>query len=274
MNHSFNVEYATTYGLEEAIIIENFIFWITKNRANEKHQHEVLIDGVKEIRTFTYNSAKALTELFPYMNERRIYRVMESLVEQGVLIKGNYSSNGYDRTLWYAFKMENAFCGVGKSIYQNRKMDSPNKETHLPNLVNHDTDINTDIKPDGKPNINKEPIQFHQAQKVKAFHEHHKKHLASKKQTELKQTFHQVDELGRELDWDLDKYDKLIFWKPKHEFWMKTTDTAHYLLKALKDIALNDIPTPTRTLDDELMEKVNEDNNQNSLDEELMSKFV
>lgn len=256
MNHSFNVQYATEFGIEEAIVIENFIFWIQKNRANQKHQYTVDIDGVPETRTFTYNSAKALAELFPYMNERRIYRVMESLVEQGVLIKGNYSSNGYDRTLWYAFKDENAFTNFGKPIYQISKMEKPNMEPHLPNMVKHDTDINTDIIPDSKTNINSEPIQFSQAQKVKKFQERHRKHLEVKKQNELQQTFYQVDQLGRELDWDIDKYEKLIFWKSKHEFWMKTTDTAHYLLKALKDIALNDIPIQTKTLDDELMEKI------------------
>ena len=41
MNHSFNVDIATKYGIEEAIVLENTYFWLEKNKANKRH----LIDG-------------------------------------------------------------------------------------------------------------------------------------------------------------------------------------------------------------------------------------
>lgn len=37
MNHSFNVEIATKYGMLEAVLLENINFWITKNKANGKN---------------------------------------------------------------------------------------------------------------------------------------------------------------------------------------------------------------------------------------------
>ena len=68
MNHSFNVELAIKYGIEEAILIENFAFWIKKNAANNKNY----ING----EYWTYNSAKALEELFPYMNLKKVQRTL------------------------------------------------------------------------------------------------------------------------------------------------------------------------------------------------------
>lgn len=101
MEHSFNIEYAQKYGLEEAILIGNMRHWITKNKANRKH----IYDG----RTWTYNSHKAFVEIYPYWNEHKIRRILDSLVEQGVLVKGNYNKMSYDRTTWYAFNDESLF---------------------------------------------------------------------------------------------------------------------------------------------------------------------
>jgi len=40
MTHHFEVEDAEKFGVNAAIILSNIKFWISKNRANEKHQHE------------------------------------------------------------------------------------------------------------------------------------------------------------------------------------------------------------------------------------------
>jgi hypothetical protein len=101
MEHHFNTEYALKYGIEEAIVINNLQFWITKNRANKKH----LIEN----RTWTYNSYKAFSEIFPYWNEHKMKRILDSLVEKEILLRENYNKSGYDRTCWYAFKDENSF---------------------------------------------------------------------------------------------------------------------------------------------------------------------
>jgi hypothetical protein len=130
MTHQFDVEIAMTYGIEEAIIINNLQFWIRKNRANEKNS----FDG----RTWTYNSRKAMVDLFPYMTESKIRRIMESLVEKSVLVTGNYNKSSYDRTLWYAFNDE--------SKWQIEPI-------HLSKSANGNDDLARpipDIKPDGK----------------------------------------------------------------------------------------------------------------------------
>lgn len=94
----FEEKLAVMYGLEEAIILQNLMFWIKKNRANSKHFH----DG----RYWTYNSAKAFETLFPFWNRAKIYRILESLEKQGAIFCGNYNDVAYDRTRWYAVKDE------------------------------------------------------------------------------------------------------------------------------------------------------------------------
>lgn len=95
MNHSFDVEHAIRYGLEEAVFIHHFLFWITKNDANRKHLHKG--------RVWTYNSVNAFQEIFPYLTIKQIRRVLDSLEDQKVIISGNYNKSACDRTKWYAF---------------------------------------------------------------------------------------------------------------------------------------------------------------------------
>lgn len=37
------------------------------------------------------------------MTESKIYRVLKSIEEKGVILKGNYNETKYDRTTWYSF---------------------------------------------------------------------------------------------------------------------------------------------------------------------------
>ena len=98
MEHHFNVEVAKMYGVEEAILIHNIFFWVKKNVANDRHKH----DG----RYWTYNSSKAFAELFPYFNEKKIYRLLSDMCQKKILIKGNFNKNAFDRTMWYSLSDE------------------------------------------------------------------------------------------------------------------------------------------------------------------------
>lgn len=95
MEHSFNVHFAQKYGIEEAIIVHNFYFWLRKNIANEKHLH----NG----RYWTYNSNNAFTQLFPYINKTKIFRVLKHLEECDIILKDNFNTSVWDKTLWYSF---------------------------------------------------------------------------------------------------------------------------------------------------------------------------
>ena len=51
MNHQFDVKIATEYGLVEALLMQNFQFWILRNKANGEME--------REGRTWTFNSVRA-----------------------------------------------------------------------------------------------------------------------------------------------------------------------------------------------------------------------
>lgn len=94
MQHHFNVEVATQYGVHSAILLDNLYYWIEKNRANGNN----FFDG----HYWTYNSKKALSELFPYLSEKQVRTAIENLVNDGILITGNYNEMKMDRTMWYS----------------------------------------------------------------------------------------------------------------------------------------------------------------------------
>jgi hypothetical protein len=94
MTHIFDVEIAKEYGVNAAILLQNLGYWIMRNKANETNY----FDG----RYWTFNSRKAYRELFPYMSERQIDTAFKKLIDNGLVITGNYNKLKYDRTLWYA----------------------------------------------------------------------------------------------------------------------------------------------------------------------------
>lgn len=146
MEHYFNVEIAKVYGIEEAIFIHNMFFWIKKNVANNRHKH----DG----RYWTYNSSKAFAELFPYFNEKKIYRLLADMCQKKILIKGNFNKNAFDRTMWYSLSDELLYA-LDKEKYDVSKMSDrfdEIKKNHFPKTGNPLPDSGEPI-PYSKPNI-------------------------------------------------------------------------------------------------------------------------
>lgn len=147
MNHSFNVEIATQYGIEKAILIENFYFWISKNKANKKN----IYDG----KPYTYNTAEAFEELFPYMKARKISQLLREMEQENLIISRQFGK--YDRTKSYTLTDYALSLFVQSNIQkhdngtnQNMTMDSQDKVCSL------NTDINTDINPDVNTDIYKQ----------------------------------------------------------------------------------------------------------------------
>ena len=118
MNYSFDIRLAKKFGVEEAIMLSNFQFWILKNKANEKHLHEG--------KTWTYNSIKSFAKLFPFWSEKQIRRILDSLIKQGVIQTGNFNNSQYDRTIWYCFVDETKWLSEKvNTTSEKSKMDMP-----------------------------------------------------------------------------------------------------------------------------------------------------
>lgn len=139
MRYMFNIALAKKYGLDEAVFLENLIFWVIRNRANGKN----FFDG----RTWTYNSVRAFKELFSFWSTQQLRRVLDSLLKQGVIVKGNYNQNPYDRTLWYALADEDTL------IKEYGQIDLPKPTNGVAGASEPIPDIKPDSKPDNKPDI-------------------------------------------------------------------------------------------------------------------------
>jgi DNA-binding PadR family transcriptional regulator len=133
MQHHFNTDIAKQYDIITAILLDNFYYWIEKNRLNERN--------FKDGRYWTYNTRKAILEWFPYLNERQLDYALKKMVEQGLLVKGNYNENKYDRTLWYAIT------DFGYSMLQNCKM------YYIEDTYIHQTNTNTNTKTTNKTDL-------------------------------------------------------------------------------------------------------------------------
>ncbi len=138
MNYSFDIDVAEKLGVNAAIVVQNLQFWIKKNEANNKHFHDD--------RYWTFNSIKAWKDLFPFWSDRQIRKILDDLIEKGIIIKGNYNELKYDRTLWYAFT------DYGISILHNCQMKvtdlSNRSDKNVEPIPDINTDINTDVNTD------------------------------------------------------------------------------------------------------------------------------
>ena len=152
MEHHFNIEIARVYGIKEAILIHNLHYWIKYNVANNRHFY----DG----RYWTYNTANAFVEIFPYLTATKIYRVLSNLEEKHIISKGVYNQEKYIRTKWYSFTDEglqmlfdNGYDIIGFSeSFQKCKMQFAKmqnvicKNAKCNNIYNNTDIINTDSK--------------------------------------------------------------------------------------------------------------------------------
>lgn len=143
MVHTFDSNIAAKYGVNAAILLQNLYYWIEKNRANEKHFY----DGYY----WTFNSVKAYEEMFPYMSVRQIRTAFDKLESNGLIIKGNYNAQQYDRTTWYALT-ERAYALFKNDICicQNEQMDLSETE----NGFDADDKPIPNNKPNNKPDNN------------------------------------------------------------------------------------------------------------------------
>jgi hypothetical protein len=98
MQHHFTIEIASKYGLNCAILLDNFVFWQIHNETNKKNY----FDG----RYWTYNSIKAFQEQFPYLTLKQIRGAIQKLEDEGLIASGKYSDNPYDQTKWYSVEAQ------------------------------------------------------------------------------------------------------------------------------------------------------------------------
>lgn len=91
-NHYFNINIATKYGVNCAVVLQNICYWIEKNTGNSQNFYDN--------KYWTYNPIKEFKKQFPYLTERQIRSALETLKDEGLVLTANYNKT-CDRTLWY-----------------------------------------------------------------------------------------------------------------------------------------------------------------------------
>lgn len=152
--YGFYVEIAQKYGLDVSALLYNMIFWIRANKANRRHFH----DG----RYWTYNSAQALCELFPFWSRKKIQRLLKECEEKGLLVSGNYNDNAFNQTKWYALGdsllllLKNSYMDCSKTSNVDWPHAPTPLDTYDQSFIGADiniTDINTDNKHNENTNV-------------------------------------------------------------------------------------------------------------------------
>ena len=133
LSHSFSVEYAEMYGVECAILINHFQFWVEQNKAMGRNFH----DG----RTWMYQTQAEIAAIYPYWNRDKVQDLIQKLLEFKVLVKGNYNKKKFDKTSWYAFENEEMF-----TIVRNRTIECAESHTPLCGTAQPIPDTKTNTK--------------------------------------------------------------------------------------------------------------------------------
>jgi hypothetical protein len=137
--HAFKVEHAELWGIECAIVISHFIYWVEYNLRLKRN--------FKDNRTWTYQTQIEMAAHFPYWSEDQIYRILKKLTNLQIIIKGNFNKSAYDRTIWYAFKNEFMFINptkINNTIPQNRGMDSEEERNEFHEIAEPIPNTKTD----------------------------------------------------------------------------------------------------------------------------------
>lgn len=142
----FDVDVAKEVGIIAAILFQNIAFWCQHSRANNKN----FFDG----RYWTFNTNKAMCELFPYLSSKMIRTALQKLVDEGLIITGNYNKLAYDRTTWYALTEK------GESIFLNGKKELPVGANGIDRSGEPIPDINTDINANINTDVGKKRKRF------------------------------------------------------------------------------------------------------------------
>ena len=145
-HHSFNTAVAEDFGVEKAILLEHFVFWVRKNYANR-------INIYKDGKAYTYNSAEAFAEIFTYFKTRKIAELLRQMEADGLLhsiqIRGTDRRKSYtvsDKGWSYYIAQ-----GCDSGMVENEPMDCQDNDAPLSeNCIMENTEVQfssiTDIK--------------------------------------------------------------------------------------------------------------------------------
>ena len=228
-HHSFNTAVAEDFGVEKAILLEHFVFWVRKNYANR-------INIYKDGKAYTYNSAEAFAEIFTYFKTRKIAELLRQMEADGLLhsiqIRGTdrrksytvsdkgwsyYIAQGYDSGM---VENETMDCQDNDaSLSENCTME--NTEVQFSSITDiKQTDINTDkVSPPGG-HVPK-PIEPKAIELAELMYSLHKEIDPKIKKPNMESWAADIEKINRLDNRSYEDIEKVIRWiKTPGNFWL------------------------------------------------------
>lgn len=95
---AFDHGIAKECGVNAAIVLNHIIYWL---KYNEKHlckNPECEQDG----KIWMYETQKEMAEFFEFFSEKEVRDYLKILVDKGLLVKGNFNKNHFEKKNWYS----------------------------------------------------------------------------------------------------------------------------------------------------------------------------
>jgi hypothetical protein len=137
MRYDFDQKIAKDFGVEEAIMYCNIVWWCHKNATERSDRH------FQKGHYWTWNSESAWSELFGFWTIKQVSRILANLEKGGLLTTGTFNRKGYDRTKWYR---------PVTPEYSELEAKSPNEPIDTPKWSNPSDQTGAPI-PDNKTQI-------------------------------------------------------------------------------------------------------------------------
>lgn len=93
-SHSFDSGVAIHLGINAAVIYNHIVYWLKTNASKKDAK---MIEG----KYWMYETMQQMADFLGYLSLDEIKKAMAKLIESGLLIKGCFNSNPFDRTAWY-----------------------------------------------------------------------------------------------------------------------------------------------------------------------------
>ena len=125
MNHSFNVNFAMEYGVNEALVFNEICYWYNRNQTNP--------EMIKEGYIWCYIAISKFKEILPYLTEHQIRGALKTLKNEELILVGDYNHDTLKKTKWYALSKKGIeLCDkykIAKGTTNNKKNNTNYKNS-------------------------------------------------------------------------------------------------------------------------------------------------
>lgn len=245
--HNFDVGIAYHLGLNAAVVFNHIVYWIRFNAL--KHENSY-IDG----KYWMYETQEAISNSLGYLTLEQVKKAVVDLVDHGLLIKGNYNKNKFDRTAWYTVhNQEIITLGLrnSKNSFESAKNNNGERRIQESNiesgaLYNIDTGKETYKKQQQKV---AEPAQSYDCDSAVVVSSKNEKNQQYDKtvQPKIHKCLEKVDIPEEERIWITKHYDEntvknAIQWSELTKDKIKTSYIAYLKMACQRGLSVRDLP--------------------------------